>query len=82
MTYASRADRARVAVEAAPVSAMEIVTARALMRRGLGLKEAATRIGVTPSSKLDLALWNHLGTPDEDLIASKPRRPKRYMPEF
>lgn len=82
MTYANRAERAKALAEAAPVTPMDVLSARALMRRGHDLKSASALIGITPSSRLDLAIWNHLGTPDEDLIAAKPKRRKRYQPDF
>ena len=70
MTYATEQDRQISAADAAPVRLSEIVAARQLVREGKSMKEAAEHLGITPSGKLDLALWRHLGEKDADLLAA------------
>ena len=70
MTYATEQDRQISEADAAPVRLSEIVASRQLMRQGKSMKEAAEHLGITPSAKLDLALWRHLGEKDADLLAA------------
>lgn len=70
MTYASKEERDVSLANVAPVRLSEIIEARQLMRGGMSMKEAADRIGIVPSGRLDVALWNHLGDKDADLLAA------------
>lgn len=42
----------------------------------MSMKACAGVLGIIPSSDLDLALWQHIATDDEDLVRDHPRRPE------
>jgi len=53
-----------------------VLAARQMMRRGYGMKEAASALNIIPSSTLDKWLWDHIATDDEDLAGSIIKRPE------
>ena len=59
-----------------PVPAEHVLAARQMMRRGYGMKEAASALHIIPSSTLDKWLWDHIATDDEDLAGSIIKRPE------
>ena len=65
------------------VSPVQVAMARILMENGSSMTESAVHLKVR-SYDLDLALWNNLGTPLDELVASRPRRivRRRYEPAF
>ena len=48
------------------ISAVIVASAKRMMREGKSMKEAARALGVL-ATDLDRSLWQHLGTPPEDL---------------
>jgi hypothetical protein len=62
-----------------PVPAEQVLAARQMMRRGYSMTQAALSLWIIPSSRLDLALWKHIDTDDEDLVL---QLPKRWGPDF